>query len=70
MTPGFHFTAIKEAVPYVVEEASRFVGLLKSKQGQPMEAKKVFTSVTLRVIIKTAFGGDFDPTWMEVIIVH
>ena len=50
----------------MVEEGDRFVNKMKNLQGTPLEAKKIFMSVTLRVIIKSAFGGDFEPTYMEV----
>ena len=66
LTPGFHFAALKDATPYIVEEGKRFINQINELMGAPIEAKKVFTSITLRVIIKTAFGGEFDPTWMEV----
>ena len=66
LTPGFHFGVLKEAIPFMSEEGRRFVEEMKVLEGKPIEAKRIFTNVTLRVIIKTAFGGDFDPTWMAV----
>ena len=64
LTPGFHFGTLRETVPTIVDESRAFVNKISELNGSPIEAKKTFVSVTLRVIIATAFGGQFDSDWM------
>jgi len=65
LTPTFHFGALNEAVDYMVQEAQNFLDEIRP--GVPMLAKSVFTPVTLRIIIRYAFGGEFDVEWMAKI---
>eukprot|EP01119_Soliformovum_irregulare_P011658 TRINITY_DN2945_c0_g1_i1.p1 TRINITY_DN2945_c0_g1~~TRINITY_DN2945_c0_g1_i1.p1 ORF type:complete len:403 (-),score=93.86 TRINITY_DN2945_c0_g1_i1:223-1431(-) len=63
LTPTFHFGALNDAASYMVEEARSFLSSVTP--GKPILAKTMFSSVTLRIIIRYAFGGEFDIGWME-----
>jgi len=65
LTPGFHFGVLKELIPNMIQEGRIFIDKMSSKSGESIVAKHVYMSVTLRVIIRTAFGGQFDADWME-----
>lgn len=66
LTPTFHFGALNDAVGYMVTEAEAMNEKLAKTAGQPLVGKHVFMSVTLRIIIRYAFGEQFDVNWMEV----
>jgi hypothetical protein len=51
----------------MVKECKALVRHLKDKNGEPISAKAVYVSVTLKIIIGVAFGGNFDADWMEEI---
>jgi len=65
LTPTFHFGALQDALGYMIEEADRFCDQVEGFKGRAIPAKDVFASVTLRVIIRYSFGGEFDLDWME-----
>eukprot|EP01119_Soliformovum_irregulare_P021962 TRINITY_DN7407_c0_g1_i1.p1 TRINITY_DN7407_c0_g1~~TRINITY_DN7407_c0_g1_i1.p1 ORF type:complete len:485 (+),score=137.09 TRINITY_DN7407_c0_g1_i1:18-1472(+) len=65
LTPTFHFGALQDALGYMIEEADRFCAQVQAYDGKATPAKDVFSSLTLRVIIRYSFGGEFDLDWME-----
>jgi len=67
LTPTFHFGALNDAVSYMVAEAEAMNEELVKTAGQALYGRHVFMSVTLRIIIRYAFGEQFDVDWMEVV---
>eukprot|EP01119_Soliformovum_irregulare_P001267 TRINITY_DN10999_c0_g1_i1.p1 TRINITY_DN10999_c0_g1~~TRINITY_DN10999_c0_g1_i1.p1 ORF type:complete len:485 (-),score=99.75 TRINITY_DN10999_c0_g1_i1:27-1481(-) len=65
LTPAFNFGALHDAVDYMVDEADELVNKLGTSKGMNVDAPIAYSSVTLRVIIRYAFGGAFDIEWME-----
>jgi len=65
LTPVFHFGVLKDMIPAMNEEALATLEQFRKNPGQIFSAKAIFNSLTFRVIIRTAFGNDFDVDWMQ-----
>lgn len=66
ITPLFHFKILRQIVPAMVNLTKVLVEGLKNNQDYHL-AKSLFSLHTMRVIVKLAFGGDFEAEWMSEI---
>jgi cytochrome P450 len=58
LNPLFHFTALKSHISLMSSEAQIFAKDLKSR-GDYLDSK-IFSEITLKIIIQALFGGDFN----------
>lgn len=52
-------------IPSMAEEAQKFVDELAQRKGEPVVLADIMNDLSLSMIIKLGFGGDFDVKWMK-----
>lgn len=52
-------------IPAMCEEVQTFADSLASKNGQPVVLADTMNDLSLSMIIRLGFGGDFDKKWMK-----
>jgi len=69
LTPLFHFQQLKQMIPIMVSRCEEFIKKMKEGKHDCEErsiyAPSEFSDLTLRVVISSVFGGDFDADQMS-----
>jgi len=70
LTPLFHFAALREAFPCIIDNTVAFCDRMEqqidaSPNKQAIVTRIPFNDLALRIVIDNAFSGEFDPHWME-----